>query len=51
VIARAPWGTRMLRTTIPPESVLPPPPRAPSALGPRVDPSEVSQPPQSPTPD
>ena len=51
VIARAPWGTRMLRTTIAPESVLPPPPRAPSALGPRVDPSEVSQPPQSPTPD
>jgi poly-gamma-glutamate system protein len=32
VIARAPWGTRMLRTTIPPESVVPPPPRTPSEL-------------------
>lgn len=52
VIARAPWGTRMLRTTIAPESVLPPPPRAPSALGPRVDQSEVSRPPpQNPSPD
>jgi poly-gamma-glutamate system protein len=30
IIARAPWGTRMLRTTIPPESVIPPAPRAPS---------------------
>lgn len=30
IIARAPWGTRMLRTTIPPESVVPPPPRAAS---------------------
>lgn len=29
VIARAPWGTRMLRTTIPPESMVPPAP-APS---------------------
>jgi len=29
VIARAPWGTRMLRTTIPPESIVPPAPRAP----------------------
>jgi len=27
VIARAPWGTRMLRTTIPPESIVPPAPR------------------------
>jgi poly-gamma-glutamate system protein len=27
VVARAPWGTRMLRTTIPPESVVPPAPR------------------------
>jgi hypothetical protein len=26
VIARAPWGTRMLRTTIPPESIMPPAP-------------------------
>ncbi len=32
VIARAPWGTRMLRTTIPPESVVPPAPKPPSEL-------------------
>lgn len=32
VIARAPWGTRMLRTTIPPESIMPAPP--PSGLAP-----------------
>ena len=32
VVARAPWGTRMLRTTIPPESVVPPAPRAPSGF-------------------
>ncbi len=37
VVARAPWGTRMLRTTIPPESVLPPPPRNPSGFAPRAD--------------
>ena len=37
VIARAPWGTRMLRTTIPPESVMPPPPRTPSGFVPRSD--------------
>ena len=37
VVARAPWGTRMLRTTIPPESVMPPPPRMPSGFVPRVD--------------
>jgi poly-gamma-glutamate system protein len=37
VVARAPWGTRMLRTTIPPESILPPPPRTPSGFVPRVD--------------
>jgi len=30
VIARAPWGTRMLRTTIPPESIVPPAPSPPS---------------------
>lgn len=30
IIARQPWGTRMLRTTIPPESVVPPPPRVAS---------------------
>ena len=30
IAARAPWGTRMLRTTIPPESIVPPPPRPPS---------------------
>ena len=37
VIARAPWGTRMLRTTIPPESVMPPPaPRPASGFPPRV---------------
>jgi poly-gamma-glutamate system protein len=34
IIARAPWGTRMLRTTIPPESVMPPPPRSPSGFAP-----------------
>ena len=49
VIARAPWGTRMLRTTIPPESVLPPAPRAPSGFVPRSEQSEgngsVSDPP------
>ena len=37
IIARAPWGTRMLRTTIPPESVMPPPPRSPSGFVPRPD--------------
>ncbi|NNK07586.1 MAG: poly-gamma-glutamate system protein [Deltaproteobacteria bacterium] len=37
VVARAPWGTRMLRTTIPPESIVPPAPRAPSGLAPRTD--------------
>jgi poly-gamma-glutamate system protein len=37
VIARAPWGTRMLRTTIPPESVLPPAPRAPSGFVARTE--------------
>ncbi|UCH28848.1 MAG: poly-gamma-glutamate system protein [Myxococcales bacterium] len=34
VIARAPWGTRMLRTTIPPESIMPPAPRPPSGFVP-----------------
>jgi poly-gamma-glutamate system protein len=34
VIARAPWGTRMLRTTIPPESIVPPPPRSASGFVP-----------------
>jgi poly-gamma-glutamate system protein len=33
VIARAPWGTRMLRTTIPPESIVPPAPSPPKELG------------------
>jgi poly-gamma-glutamate system protein len=37
VIARAPWGTRMLRTTIPPESVMPPAPRPPSGFMPRPE--------------
>jgi poly-gamma-glutamate system protein len=37
VVARAPWGTRMLRTTIPPESVMPPAPRAPGGLIPGAD--------------
>lgn len=32
VIARAPWGTRMLRTTIPPESIMPPAPRPASGF-------------------
>jgi len=32
IIARAPWGTRMLRTTIAPESVMPPPPPSPSGF-------------------
>ena len=31
IVARAPWGTRMLRTTIPPESIMPPSPRVPSS--------------------
>lgn len=37
VIARAPWGTRMLRTTIPPESVMPPAPRVPSSFVPHAE--------------
>ena len=37
LVARAPWGTRMLRTTIPPESIVPPPPRVPSGFVPRTD--------------
>jgi poly-gamma-glutamate system protein len=40
VIARAPWGTRMLRTTIPPESIMPPPPRAPGGFVPRASKSD-----------
>ena len=40
VAARAPWGTRMLRTTIPPESIVPPPPRVPSGFAPRADKSD-----------
>jgi len=36
IIARAPWGTRMLRTTIPPESVVPPAPRPASGYPPHV---------------
>jgi hypothetical protein len=40
VTARAPWGTRMLRTTIPPESIVPPPPRSPSGFVPRADASD-----------
>lgn len=40
VIARAPWGTRMLRTTIPPESVMPPAPRMPSGFAQRADNSD-----------
>jgi len=40
VVARAPWGTRMLRTTIPPESIMPPPPRTPSGFIPRAGKSE-----------
>jgi poly-gamma-glutamate system protein len=40
VIARAPWGTRMLRTTIPPESIMPPAPRPPSGFVPRADKSD-----------
>jgi poly-gamma-glutamate system protein len=51
VVARAPWGTRMLRTTIPPESVMPPPPRTPSGFVPRVDKSDgngtATDPPQN----
>lgn len=37
VVARAPWGTRMLRTTIPPESVMPPAPRPPSDFVPHTE--------------
>ena len=40
VIARQPWGTRMLRTTIPPESVIPPPPRSASGFAPHTDQSD-----------
>jgi len=51
VVARAPWGTRMLRTTIPPESVMPPPPRTPSGFVPLVDKSDgngtATDPPQN----
>ncbi len=44
IIARAPWGTRMLRTTIPPESIMPPAPRSPSGFSQRVDPSDGNGP-------
>ena len=37
VIARAPWGTRMLRTTIPPESIMPPAPRPPEGFVAQVE--------------
>jgi hypothetical protein len=47
VIARAPWGTRMLRTTIPPESIVPPP-RISSPPMPLVDKGDDS--PKSPNP-
>lgn len=51
VVARAPWGARMLRTTIPPESIVPPPPRNPSGFVPRVDKSDgngtATDPPQN----
>jgi len=51
VVARAPWGTRMLRTTIPPESVVPPAPRVPSGLVPRTEQRDgrvsASDPPQN----
>ncbi len=40
VIARQPWGTRMLRTTIPPESVIPPPPRSASGFAPHTEQSD-----------
>jgi poly-gamma-glutamate system protein len=48
VVARAPWGTRMLRTTIPPESVMPPPPRVPSGYVPRTDASDGNGTPSDP---
>lgn len=51
VIARAPWGTRMLRATIPPESILPPPPRAPIGIGARPDGTEGGEAPRRPSPD
>jgi poly-gamma-glutamate system protein len=44
VIARAPWGTRMLRTTIPPESIVPPPPQPSSGLPPQLEKSERNGP-------
>jgi hypothetical protein len=44
VIARAPWGTRMLRTTVPPESIMPPPPRSPSGFISQVEQSEGNGP-------
>jgi len=51
VVARAPWGTRMLRTTIPPESVVPPAPRAPSGFVPSTEQRDrsvsASDPPQN----
>ncbi|MGB5349765.1 MAG: poly-gamma-glutamate system protein [Polyangiales bacterium] len=51
VVARAPWGTRMLRTTIPPESIVPPPPLAPGGLVPRSEQSDgkvsATDPPQN----
>ncbi|MDH3200446.1 MAG: poly-gamma-glutamate system protein [Myxococcales bacterium] len=37
VIARAPWGTRMLRTTIPPESIVPPAPRPVTGIAARAE--------------
>jgi poly-gamma-glutamate system protein len=53
VVARAPWGTRMLRTTVPPESIVPPPPRPPRNIGATAEESDhngpnPSQPPSRP---
>ncbi|MCZ6807939.1 MAG: poly-gamma-glutamate system protein [Deltaproteobacteria bacterium] len=49
-IARAPWGTRMLRTTIPPESLVPPAPRPPQGIMPIVEEGDGNRAPASQSP-
>ena len=50
VVARAPWGTRMLRTTVPPESIVPPPPRPPRNIGATAEESDHNGPSPSQSP-
>jgi poly-gamma-glutamate system protein len=50
VIARAPWGTRMLRTTVPPESIVPPAPRPPQDIATIVEDGDTNGPTPSQSP-